>query len=161
MILSVDSTFSKGKFTQDLKLTQWIDPNQDSSSQTDDGGRETTNSNGQGFPLATDQVGATNTTGFNASPTPTNQETTPELNEGQQQLTNTNQSILTSIQPSAQTAGQQFVSGTNQSLVNTITQAPGQEVTTQSVQTTVVDDDSITTQPALSYAANHLSGRET
>lgn len=161
MVLSVDSTFSKGKFTQDLKLTQWIDPNQDSSSQTDDGGRETTNSNGQGFPLATDQVGATNTTGFNASPTPTNQETTPELNEEQQQLNNTNQSILTSIQPSAQTAGQQFVSGTNPSIVNTLTQAPGQEVTTRSVQTTVVDDDSITTQPALSYAANHLSGRET
>jgi hypothetical protein len=162
MVNSVESTFSKGKFTQDLKLILWNESNSDTSASATAGGRENATNN-QGFPLATDQVGATNTTGFNASPTPNTQDTSPQPNLGQQQVSNTNQSVLNAIQPVGQTAGKQFVSNTNQSVITSITQVNGQDIvaTTQTTQNTVVDDDSITTQPALSYAGNHLAGRET
>ena len=167
MLNSVSSTFSKGKFTQDLELFLWVDPNYDSSGKTADGGRPQS----QGFPLATDQVSATTPpTGFTNTNPPTAQSSKPDPNTEVPTLTQTNQSILNAVTTVTPTAGQEFVSGTNQSIVNTITQpgsgTPDQVVANpaaafQQVSSTVVDDDSITNkQPALSYAGNHIAGRE-
>jgi hypothetical protein len=156
LVTEVTSTFSRGKFIQDLTLVLWPEAELRKSGAIPNEGRETTNigtnTPNQGFGVSS------------SSGTTNNQPQTP--NEGEIFVNQTNQSIRNAI-TSAPTnlvtnntvagtlnEGQIFNAQTNQSIVNAITN-----------NTTVVDDDSyavnlINNQPAASYAGINFGGRE-
>jgi len=93
MVLSVVSSFSKGRFTQDLDLVQWINPNPTSQpSASTDQGREAVS---QTFPTNTD-IGATNVGfGQTVSETPIVSQTDEPVLTYEQ----TQRSILATIAP--------------------------------------------------------------
>ena len=146
MVMSVVSSFSKGRFIQDLDLVQWINPNKTSqSSKNAEQGREVQNT-AQNNTGAT-SVGFGQTSSENSTATPTNE---PALTYEQ-----TQQSIIATITannatPVASTVGSNVSVAFNQQAAF--------------YGPTVVDDDSINniqTQPALSYAGINIEGRET
>jgi hypothetical protein len=126
MVLSVASSFSKGRFTQDLDLVLWSDPNIKPKSAVTSEGRETTTNQAE-------QLG-TNTYGFAnqdspGSETPQTQETTETPTYEQ-----TQQSIIATITGNSATPATSTV-GSNVSV------AFNQQAAFNGP--TVVDDDSI------------------
>jgi len=126
MVLSVVSSFSKGRFTQDLDLVLWSDPNIKPKSAVTSEGRETTTNQAE-------QLG-TNTYGFANQEAPNNE--TPQTQETTETPTyeQTQQSIIATITgnsatPTASTVGSNVsVAFNQQAAFNGLT---------------VVDDDSI------------------
>jgi hypothetical protein len=133
MVLSVVSTFSKGRFTQDLDLVLWSDPNIKPKSAKTSEGRETTTSQAE-------QLG-TNTYGFANQEFPVNE--TPQTQETTQAPTyeQTQSSIIATITGNSATPTASTV-GSN---VNVAFNQQG-----AFYGPTVVDDDSLQTDSLVS-----------
>jgi hypothetical protein len=126
MVLSVVSSFSKGRFTQDLDLVLWSDPNIKPKSSVNSEGRETTINQAE-------QLG-TNTYGFANQEFPINE--TPQTQETTETPTyeQTQQSIIATITGNSATP-------TASTLGSNVSVAFNQQAAFNGL--TVVDDDSL------------------